>query len=488
MTEVPDPVKPSRTIRRQRKNSGIALLIAIFVLLLVCVVGIAMMVASGTETSLTGNYQSSTSVYYAALAGLEEGRGRLLPKNPNYINVAVPGFLPSPPTPLPIGKVLYIENPTGATGTYPDTEYATEFSSAPSSITTTPSVSPIAGPPAIPGPLYKWVRINAITEQSINVDVNHDASYDSTTPLYYDGTHLNLTSTGYQALEITSLAVYPNGSQKILQYVTAPSILNLTFPAAVTLDGNDVQFTGPTSTSFNVNGNDSNGNPSLTPGGCTPGPTAAYGIGYTNNSDSSYPNIDSGNVVTNKTHYTGFGGTTPNIGAVALTPNLQTVSGLNALVQLITQNADEVITGPATLSDSTPILPSGMSSTNPVIVVVNGDLTIDAWHSTGYGILLVTGELTYDPDASWYGIILVIGKGLLYTHQGGTGTLNGAVFLATTVDSGGSPLPPTSPLGPAFFNFTSGAGGNGVYYSSCWVKFVQPPLSYAILSFREIQQ
>jgi hypothetical protein len=123
-----------------------------------------------------------------------------------------------------------------------------------------------------------------------------------------------------------------------------------------------------------------------------------------------------------------------------------------------------------------------------VIVVVNGDLTIDAWHATGYGILLVTGDLTYDPDASWYGIILVIGKGVLYTYQLGSGTLNGAVLLARTDDPGGSPLPATSPLGSPFFNFTSGAGGNGIYYSSCWVNAVQPPLSYTILSFREIPQ
>jgi hypothetical protein len=482
-------VEMTHKLALRRRESGIALLIAIFVLLLVCVVGIAMMVASGTETALTGNYHSATSVYYAALAGLEEGRGRLFSKSPNFINNAVPGFLPPPGTPLPIGKVLYIENPTGATATYPDTEYSTEFSSAPSSVTKTPSVSPITGPPAIPGPLYKWVRINAVTEQAINTDVDQNGSLDSTSPLYYDGTNLTLSSAGnYQALEVTSLAVYPNGSQKMLQYVVAPTKLNLNFPAALTLDGNNVQLTAPSSTSFNVNGNDSNGSPSLPTGSCTPGVTAAYGIGYTNTGDSSYSNIDSGNVVTNKAHYTGYGGTTPNIGAVSLAPNLQTVSGLNALVKLISDNADEVITGPATLGDATPILPSTMSATNPVIVVVNGDLTIDAWHATGYGILLVTGDLTYDPDASWYGIILVIGKGVLYTYQLGSGTLNGAVLLARTDDPGGSPLPATSPLGSPFFNFTSGAGGNGIYYSSCWVNAVQPPLSYTILSFREIPQ
>src|SRR5262249_19677279 len=98
-------VKAVKKIRR-RKESGIALLLSIFVLLLVCVVGIAMMAASGTETSLSGNYRSSTAVYYAALSGLEEGRGRLLPRNPNYLGP----YLPAPGTMLPLGHVIYIRN------------------------------------------------------------------------------------------------------------------------------------------------------------------------------------------------------------------------------------------------------------------------------------------------------------------------------------------------------------------------------------------
>ena len=65
-------------------QDGIALLIAIFVLLLISVVAIALLVSSGTETALGANYRTSSTVYYAAIAGLEEARGRLLPKNPNY--------------------------------------------------------------------------------------------------------------------------------------------------------------------------------------------------------------------------------------------------------------------------------------------------------------------------------------------------------------------------------------------------------------------
>src|SRR5215475_3975392 len=77
------------------REKGTALLIALFALLLVAVIAMALIVSSGTETALVDNYHSATSAYYSALAGLEEGRGRLSSKSPDYLN-AVPGSLPSP--------------------------------------------------------------------------------------------------------------------------------------------------------------------------------------------------------------------------------------------------------------------------------------------------------------------------------------------------------------------------------------------------------
>src|SRR5580698_11165083 len=91
---------------RRRSEDGIALLIAIFVLLLISVVAIALLVSSSTETALGANYRSSSTVYYAALAGLEEARGRLLPKNPNYYGSSII----SPGTTFPLGQTLYVLN------------------------------------------------------------------------------------------------------------------------------------------------------------------------------------------------------------------------------------------------------------------------------------------------------------------------------------------------------------------------------------------
>jgi hypothetical protein len=485
------------------------LLIAIFILLLIGVVAIALVVSSGTESALAGNYRSSTTVYYAAAAGLEEVRARLRLNNPNSFDTLNPGtFLPPPGTPLPICSPVYLLNPApgevvtpwDSTNRYYDQQYGQEFGGVcgtiapPNPSPNTTSVwqnNPLNGLP-FPPPLYKWVRISAITEQSLNLDTcPYDTSIDPSL-VYYGVAALcspasfsfNDTSTGAQVLELTALAAVPSRSQKLLQYLVAPTPLNLTFSAALTLDGNNVQFTVPNTANFQVSGTDQGA-----VGNCNPGAAAVTAVGYTNSSDASRTNILSSIQPSRMGNYAPSP-PTPNVSLVSLPSlgcpgcSLTTVGGLNALVQAITQSADVVIQGSATQSN----MPSAMSATNPMTIVVNGSLTFNGWHSTGYGLLLVTGDFTFDPDASWNGIVLVIGTGKLYSHQGGNGQFLGAVLLARTLDASGNPLPPGSaPVSP-YFDFTSTSGSNGVYYSSCWVQAAQPASSYKVLSFHEISQ
>jgi len=497
-------------------EEGIALLISIFILLLISVVATALIVASGTESALAGNYRSSTGVYYAALAGLEEARGRLSPKSPNTLQSL--SFFPSPGVTLPIGNVLYVLNPSPTesaanlltTPAYQDNEYDTEFGNgklaaaqAAGTVQTTLSVwnmAPLNGL-GIPGPLYKWVRINAVSEVALNLLASpFNDPNDPTTPIFYDGTQLNVSNNGQQVLEITSLAVLPNGTQKVVQYLVTPTPLNLpNFPAALTLAGNasntiganSLNYGGPNSGSFYVNGTDSFRNPF---GSCTPTSTIYAGIGYTNTHDNSSSNIDCCKVVTYKNNYIGTGGTTPNVLPVTMPPSLQTPTDYNNLVQSITQVADVILTpgagttpAPYTaygtdVSTATP----GMSNANPKTVVINGNLDLTAWHNQGYGLLVVTGNLTYDPDASWYGIVLVIGSGTINGYNNGVGEFDGAVLVAQTVNpSTGAPL---ASLGPAYAEYHSGDGGQGFYYSSCWINNAIPTGGYRILSFHETSQ
>src|SRR5436853_1494335 len=166
-------MKTSYKIRKTRSESGIALLIAIFVLLLISAVAISLVVSSGTESSLAGNYRTTLSAKFAAGAGIEEARGRLVPSNPN------PLALPLVAAPiainyLPTNQVVYITNPAlgepaGAAlmAIYPDTEFDKEFNAGALGAATKTYVDSIWTAALKTGPLYKWVRINAATKQSL---------------------------------------------------------------------------------------------------------------------------------------------------------------------------------------------------------------------------------------------------------------------------------------------------------------------------------
>ena len=511
-------------IRKHNGERGVALLIAIFALLLVSVVAIALIISSGTDSALAGNYRSSANAYYAAMAGLEEARGRLLPTNGNCIQVPPNGNCNQQPLALlPLNQVFYIINPapgevvapeaTGNPATYPDLQYKQEFGVDVSTraVSKVPSISAMAG---LPGPNFKWVRINAFTEQAMGnggpgVDVDSNGTIDSTIPLFYDPVNQSPPGliapgliaqtirppTAMQALEITSLAVLPGGTQKMLQYIVRPlqvypSSQLPRFTAALTLAGPNVQFTGPGSSNFYIRGQDQ----------CVGSLLMVPAIGYTTDPaiDTSYANIVAG-----ATPASNYQGTKMNPGPPAgpsiapdsiqglysatntngmpLNTNWMNPIGLDAIVRDITDGADAVIQGPATPGS----FPPGMSPTHPMTIVVKGDLDLSSWNNTGYGLLLVTGTLYYDPAATWEGIVLVIGQGNFVSTRHGTGGIDGAVFLAQTRDASGNLL---ASLGPASFSQTGGGPslGRGINYNSCLVNSALGPIFYKVLAFKEI--
>jgi hypothetical protein len=504
-----------RRIGSCKSEEGIALLISIFILLLISVVAIALIVSSGTESALAGNYRSSTGVYYAAMAGLEEVRARLRPQSPISFKNTDPAFLPAGGAPVAPCSPIYVINSLGgenvtpwdAANPYYDAQFNQEFAGIcglPNPSPSTPSIwnrNPLNGLP-FPGPLYKWVRINGVSEKSLNLDVG--PAYDGIkdlTPVYYDGTQLNDQTTGSQVLEITSLAVLPNGSQKMVQYLAAAVPARLPpLSAALTLAGSQtvsrVAYTAPSNNAgFFVDGSDHDCNGNAVAGTLLPA------IGVFNNADKAAV-IGGGNggngipAAYRPSNYPGLSGS-PDVEIVngAFPTNLQTPSALDSIVQSIIQDADVIVpSGPVTyplpIVTGSALTSLGMSSTNPMTVVVNGNLDLTGWHNTGYGLLLVTGNLIYDPDASWNGIVLVIGQGTVTGSRGGSGEFLGAFLVASTRDPSGN-LRPDPTLGPPSIDFNHGGssmGGNGIYYSSCWIQKAQPASGYKILSFHEISQ
>jgi hypothetical protein len=500
--------------RRKGSEAGAALLIAIFALLLISVIAIALLVSTGTDSALASNYRTSTAAYYAAAAGAEEARSRLLWKSADNINIASPNYFPDPTNPtMTLTNVLYIINPVPGENvvpadlsnpqTYPDNEYFTEYGTPITSVNSQ-TINSVYLAGGGPGPSYKWVRISPATVHSLGVDVAGDGSTNDTISLvYYDPAHVGaggvikpgivkspVSASGQplgQVLEITALAVVPPNTQKLLQYVVTPGgSLNMSFPAALTLAGNGVTYTGPDSTQFYIDGIDP-----ITGRTCaSPALPPVAAIGYTNSSDLS--TVKNGTNL-HPDYYWGFGfvaapppPATPSVEQVTLPANFQKPSTLETLLQTIRQSADVVLApvAPATTVPGSALPASAMTTTNPMTVFVDGDLDLTGWHNIGYGLLVVTGNLIYDPDASWEGVVLVIGKGTFAGFHAGIGRIDGAMLVAATRDSSGNVLPDPN-LGPSSVTFAANTGGYGIYYNSCMISFALRPTTFKVLSFRE---
>ncbi len=239
-----------------------ALLLALFALLLLSGIGLCMILASTTETRIDANYSGSLRSYYAARSGLEEVRDRInFPSNSPTFTNGLADFLPQDIAGN-AGGVLYVLNPangetvdpTDPASPYYDDQLCHDYSSGVSARDSKCTVLPAtpnwmalksAAASAAPGavPLgYKWVRINIKTNRMAApyfVDqVGAAATLDSR--VCWDGETEQLTpgttnpscdANGMQtvymlsSLAATSQTGGPNGSRKFLRLeVVAPSI------------------------------------------------------------------------------------------------------------------------------------------------------------------------------------------------------------------------------------------------------------------------
>jgi hypothetical protein len=165
----------------------------------------------------------------------------------------------------------------------------------------------------------------------------------------------------------------------------------------------------------------------------------------------------------------------PDVAAVTMPTNMQTITELQALMSSILAN------------ESQPSIPNNGSISNygtlaqPQTIYATGDL--DVGPITGYGILAVAGNLTVHGNMNWNGLILVIGKGSFTTS--GTPQYNGAIIVAQTVDpvTGLTLLTP----GPGVATFNANGGGNGgIQYSSGCIANATQLSTFHIMAYREL--
>jgi hypothetical protein len=280
-----------------------------------------------------------------------------------------------------------------------------------------------------------------------------------------------------------------------MQYLVTPQVFGLNFPSALTLAGNVGTFAGASSKPYQVNGADGSGSAPAVPN-CIPNQAARDAIGVSAASDAA---IVAAGIPANRTgNYTGAGGSTPDVTPVPMPPVFTSPAALDQLVTDIKKNASIVIPNPPfqqTYNNSGTTYNFGQNGpgytwpststmcSNPQTIYVDG--SFDLGPNTGCGLLVVTGNFMYHGNSGWNGIILVVGDGTttFQGNGGGNGEFDGAIFVATTRNASGVQLPN---FGLVNYDI-SGGGGNGVYYNSCWIKNVQQPPTYKVLSFREIQ-
>ena len=253
---------------KKQGQRGVALLMALMVLLLLTALAAALVFVSNTETSVNANYRRQQVLYFASKAGIEEARDRLMASNaatlmqptcapasaclsatpvvPSAANGGV-FYILAGPTPATIAP--WTLSTAGAPNPYMDDELCHDGYSLPGQTTETSDVRCIDEPTgsawysitasnipwnataaALP---YQWVRITPKLNGSVQ-GYKVNAAAPATTQICWDGTEeillsgaanctqmVNATPPGPAANPVyllTSLAVNPiSGARRMVQ-------------------------------------------------------------------------------------------------------------------------------------------------------------------------------------------------------------------------------------------------------------------------------
>jgi hypothetical protein len=215
----------------------------------------------------------------------------------------------------------------------------------------------------------------------------------------------SLTDTNNQ-VTLTSFGSGPDNSRTIIQTtVLRVPIPNL--PGAITMPGPNVVFAAGSSNASEANGY---AYPAIAVNSATSRTTAINGI--PENRRDNYQGL-------------GYDGTTnpktPSVVNMTFPDPWGNLPQLQTLYQNLKGMADFS-------SPSNPGFTLG-TQLDPKLVVIDGDYTVPGG-TLGAGILLVTGNLVFNGNIDYYGIILVVGKGSLTRTGAGNGNISGGVYVA----------------------------------------------------------
>ncbi|MFL6314986.1 MAG: hypothetical protein ACJ71W_23005 [Terriglobales bacterium] len=267
----------SRMMKRDER--GMALMLALFALLLLSGIGLCMVLSSNTETRIDSNYGGNLRSYYAAHSGLEEVRDRI--SYPSTSPIFPNGLADKLPTNIAGNSngVLYVINPkagetvdpTDPTSPYFDVQLCHDYNSGvtirDSRCSAVPSTAnwmalQNAAPAATPTGLplgYKWVRINVKTNR-IAAPYFVDQKGDPTTldtRVCWDGETEQLSpggaspqcdANGMQPVYMLTSLATAQGTRNLLRAEVVGSSIRP--PAAVTVEVGSSTSSTPISAAF----------------------------------------------------------------------------------------------------------------------------------------------------------------------------------------------------------------------------------------------
>ena len=484
-------------IEKNNGERGVALLMTLIALILLSAIAAGLIMATNTESAINSNYRAEQEAYFAAKAGLEEARERLMKNSPDPI---------TQPTSLPSGTggVLYLLNPAGGgdvvqpwttTNRYFDDELCHEnFYANPSNpgagvrCTAVPSGSTwystvnsdvpyfnTAG--ALP---YKWVRITLKengTPQPFCVDgscaaaaLNTEVCWDGGKQLLKPAAAVSCAAAGYENVYLlTSLAQTSSGTRRVIS-MEAASPVSLTIQSAIysnlsTDTGQALNVTGttePVCSKPSTYGAESGSSTVTTPGG---GNVTGSPAGTRNNAGWPYnlpalmasmqPNSTPVNAAGTGVTGSGVGGNSPPFNGPSAT--LGTAPTVNP-----SSGPISTITSPGT----------------PVTYYSSGNLTLGTSSSapgvSGYGILLVNGNLTIDVSNgfNYYGLIVATGNVTLTAKNNASVNpqIHGAMIMGGTFNA------PISNM----------SGSVSIFQDACMVDKAFGPVPLSVLALHEL--
>ncbi len=304
---------------------------------------------------------------------------------------------------------------------------------------------------------------------------------------YPDCVAVEANALGMPVYLVTSLATTPKGTRRLGQYEIAGVSISPP-PGALGLDGPGATFSPrPSSSNFNINGTDTGAAGYAATGGTgscnTNGPAIVPAVSTGDAAGSTAIISTLASTPIRSGNYTGSGGTPSIINAGSGGTGLyggtwSSPTKLNNLVSSLVTSADVSYSCGIGTPCNAPAAVG--TNANPQITYVNGDFNFG--NSSGAGIMIVTGTLSFTGNASFNGLILVIGQGAISESGGGNGGFNGAVFAAKT-NSSVAPYAELATLGSPVFSWNGGAT-SFIQYNSCWAD-IGNNINYIVISNKE---